>query len=120
MNEQIGAGQTRAASMAENNPALHENPHVAALRARRASPDVLQRPIDDGLSRPRKDSEGYRRSRQLTPPIPAVARTKSRPIALPLGAALDSVDLKTEVPASHQREDKEPGIHVIPIDEEDF
>src|SRR4051812_41452101 len=32
MNERIGAGQTRAASMADNNPALHENPSVAAIR----------------------------------------------------------------------------------------
>src|SRR5215510_2591847 len=32
MNEKIGAAQTRAASMADNNPALHENPSVAALR----------------------------------------------------------------------------------------
>jgi CRP-like cAMP-binding protein len=120
MNEQIGAGQTRAASMAENNPALHENPSVAALRQGRMIPEPPVRPPDDGLSRPRKDSEGYRRSRRPTPPVLAISRTRSRPIALPLGAALDSVDLKTEVPTSHQRESKEPGIHVIPIDEEDF
>jgi CRP-like cAMP-binding protein len=120
MNEQIGAGQTRAASMAENNPALHENPSVAVIRHGRTSGDAPQRPHDDGLSRPRKESEGYRRSKQLTPPILAVARTKSRPIALPLGAALDSVDLKTEVPSSHQRDTGDPGVHVIPIDEEDF
>jgi CRP-like cAMP-binding protein len=119
MNEQIGAGQTRAASMAENNPALHENPHVAVIRQGRAA-DPQQRPADDGLSRPRKESDGYRRSRQLTPPHLSVSRTKSRPIALPLGAALDTVDLKTEVPSSHQREGGDPGVHVIPIDEEDF
>src|SRR5882672_11182920 len=86
MNERIGASQTRAASMADNNPALHENPSVAAIRGR-------------------------------TTTVAAV-RSKSRPIALPLGAALDTVDLKTEVPASHSRED-EPGIHVIPIDDEE-
>jgi cAMP-dependent protein kinase regulator len=118
MNERIGATQTRAATMAENNPALHENPSVAAIRQGRLAGGELQRPIDDGLSRPRKDSEGYRRARQSTPPVPQVARTKSRPIALPLGAALDTVDLKTEVPASHQREGGDPGIHVIPIDED--
>ena len=120
MNEQIGAGQTRAASMAENNPALHANPNVAAIRHGRMAPEAPARAPDDGLSRPRKDSEGYRRSQSSPPPVVAVARTRSRPIALVLGAALDSVDLKTEVPASHQRESKEPGIHVIPIDEEVF
>ena len=120
MNEQIGAGQTRAATMAENNPALHENPSVAAIRLGRTGGDP-GRAGDDGLSRPRKDSEGFRRSRPSSaPPGLAVARARSRPIALPLGAALDSVDLKTEVPASHQREGDEPGIHVIPIDDRDF
>ncbi len=117
MNERIGASQTRAASMADNNPALHENPSVAAIRGRTTS-DSPVRPPDDGLSRPRKPSDGYRRMRQPTPPNIAVGRSKSRPIALPLGAALDTVDLKTEVPASHSRED-EPGIHVIPIDDEE-
>lgn len=119
MNERIGASQTRAASMADHNPALHENPSVAAIRGRNTT-DMALRPPDDGLSRPRKETEGYRRTRQVTPPIIAVGRSKSRPIALPLGAALDSVDLKTEVPESHPREGDEPGIHVIPIDEEEF
>src|SRR5512139_3443803 len=32
VNEQLGAGPTRAGGMAENNPALHENPNVQALR----------------------------------------------------------------------------------------
>lgn len=114
MNEQIGAGQTRVQTMAENNPALHENPSVAAIRLGRA---LDSSPPDDGWSRPRKEVEGYRRSKQSTPPI-AVQRTKSRPISLTLGAALDTVDLKTEVPSSHQREGDEPGIHVIPIDED--
>jgi CRP-like cAMP-binding protein len=116
MNEQIGAHQTRAATMADNNPALHENPSVAALR-NRTTTDMSVRPPDDGWSRPRKESEGFRRQ-QHTPPAIALSRSKSRPIALPLGAALDTVDLKTEVPESHPREGDEPGIHVIPIDEE--
>jgi len=119
MNEKIGAGQTRAATMAENNPALHENPSVAAIRHGRLTPEPPR--TDDGLSRPRKDSEGYRRVRQSTPPaMAALPRTKSRPIALPYGAALDTVDFKTEVPESHQRDGDEPGIHVIPIDEDEF
>src|SRR5688572_28290544 len=42
MNEQLGAGPTRAGGMAENNPALHENPNVAALR-RPGSPTGNQR-----------------------------------------------------------------------------
>lgn len=120
MNEQIGAGQTRAASMAENNPALHENPSVAALRGRTTTTDsVVRPPPDDGFSRPRKESDGFRRSKPSTPPGVSVGRTKSRPIALAFGAALDTVDLKTEVPESHPRENNEPGIHVIPIDDED-
>lgn len=118
MNERIGASQTRAASMADNNPALHENPSVAAIRGRTTTESAV-RPLDDGLSRPRKPFDGYRRSRPSTPPNIAVGRSKSRPIALPPGAALDTVDLKTEVPAAHSRAD-EPGIHVIPIDEEEF
>jgi CRP-like cAMP-binding protein len=119
MNEQIGAGQTRAASMAENNPALHENPSVAAIRIGRTTTDSSIRPPDDGFSRVRKESDGFRRPKQMTPPI-AITRSKSRPIALPLGAALDSVNLNAEVPASHQRPGKDPGIHVIPIDEFEF
>jgi CRP-like cAMP-binding protein len=119
MNEQIGAGQTRAASMADHNPALHENPSVAAIRGRTTTDSQIRPPPDDGLSRPRKDSD-YRRVKQATPPGVAFQRTKSRPIALAFGKALDSVDLKTEVPESHPRGGNEPGIHVIPIDEEDF
>jgi CRP-like cAMP-binding protein len=117
MNEQIGAGQTRAASMAENNPALHENPSVAAIRHGRIA--EASRPPDDVPARPRKDSEGHR-FRQTNPLAVVQGRTKSRPIALSLGAALDSVDLKTEVPESHLRDSGDPGVHVIPIDEEDF
>jgi len=116
MNERIGASQTRAASMADNNPALHEHPSVAAIRGRTPL-DAAVRPPDDGLSRPRKESDGYRRAQPSIPPNIAVGRSKSRPIALPAGAALDTVDLKTEVPESHPREGDEPGIHVIPIDE---
>ncbi len=34
LNEQAGQGMTRAHSFAENNPALHANPSVAAIRSR--------------------------------------------------------------------------------------
>src|SRR6185295_15275504 len=111
MNEQIGAGQTRAATMAENNPALHENPSVAAIRGRTTTDSTMRPPpTDDGLSRPRKESESFRRAKVSTPTGVQVGRTKSRPIALAFGAALDSVDLKTEVPASHQRQGSSTGI----------
>ncbi|HEX2685652.1 MAG TPA: cyclic nucleotide-binding domain-containing protein [Kofleriaceae bacterium] len=129
MNEQIGASQTRVASMAENNPALHENPSVAALRQgqlgqagqkNRAAAAGSPRNLDDGLSRPRKDAQGHRSSKESTPPVVSPGRTRSRPIALPLGAALDRVDLKSEVPDSHPREGIERGIHVIPIDDDDL
>lgn len=124
MNEQIGLGQTRAQVMADNNPALHENPTVAALRQARPTPDLPLHSQDASWSRPRKESEGYRRSRPATPPVAiAMQRTKSRPIALPLGNAIDSMDLHTEVPESRPwetEEGSEAGIHVIPIDEEDF
>jgi cAMP-dependent protein kinase regulator len=123
MNERIGASQTRAASMADNNPALHENPSVAAIRGRTTT-DTAVRPPDDGLSRPRKESDGIRRiptSRiPASQPSIAIGRSKSRPIALPLGAAIDSVDLKTEVAEVPPLAGAEPGIHVIPIDEDDF
>jgi CRP-like cAMP-binding protein len=119
MNEQIGAHQTRAATIADNNPALHENPSVAALLGRTPTDSTVRPPpADDGWSRPRNESEGLRRARQYTPPMIATGRSKSRPIRLPLGAALDTVDLKTELPSAHPLEGDEPGIHVIPIDEE--
>jgi CRP-like cAMP-binding protein len=117
MNEQIGVGQTRAASMADHNPALHENPSVAAIRGRTTTDSVIRPPPDDGLSRPRRDSD-YRRVKHATPP--GVSRTKSRPIALAFGKALDSVDLKTEVAEAPPREGIAAGIHVIPIDEDEF
>jgi CRP-like cAMP-binding protein len=119
MNEQIGVGQTRAASMADHNPALHENPSVAAIRGRTTTDSVIRPPPDDGLSRPRRDSD-YRRIRQATPPGVSTGRTKSRPIALAFGKALDSVDLKTEVAEAPPREGIAAGIHVIPIDEDEF
>jgi CRP-like cAMP-binding protein len=118
MNERIGASQTRAASMADNNPALHENPSVAAIRGRTTTDTAVRSP-NDGLSRPRKDSDGIRRIPASQPSI-AIGRSKSRPIALPLGAPIDSVDLKTEVAEVPPLAGAEPGIHVIPIDEDDF
>jgi CRP-like cAMP-binding protein len=159
MNEQIGAGPTRAAGMAENNPGLHENPNVAAIR--RAStgsetairipgdtltPPLFGNPVNvrqkrdsdplDALARPRKDSQqlnpirepvdelnnpqiAMSRTRTSTPPI-TVARTKSKPITLLPDAAIDSLQLSKTVPESQLRNESTPGIHVIPIEEEDY
>jgi CRP-like cAMP-binding protein len=105
MSEQVGMGPTRAANMAENNPALHENPNVAAIR--RASTGPQRVVSGDYDARPRKHPS--------TPP--AIARTKSRPIKLPLGRPLDAVTLAQEVPEAELRDEGRAGIHVIPIDE---
>jgi cAMP-dependent protein kinase regulator len=100
MNEQIGLAPTRAGGMAENNPALHTDPNVAAIR-RASSPPPMSRT----------------RARQTTPPsaIP-VARTKSKPVAVSRGAALETVLLSREIPEARPRDESSPGIHVIPID----
>jgi len=122
MNEQVGAGPTRASGMADNNPALHEDPNVAAIRRG----NTANVPEEESQRR-RRESDGPRRHKS-TPPIvsrtrtastPAivVSRTKSKPIALPPGAALDSMQLSKEVPESQLREMATPGIHLIPIDD---
>lgn len=98
MNEQIGQAPTRAGGMAENNPALHEDPNVAAIR--RASS-----PVPRG-----------RGSKPSAPPAVAVGRTKSKPIAVVRGAALETLDLGREVPQARPRDESNPGIRIIPID----
>jgi len=165
MNEQLGAGPTRAGGMAENNPGLHENPNVAALR--RAGQTVNPR-TKAPTNRPSKDSSGriplptpapaigvgtgsnppppaalpvqsqpsprlgsvpaisrtvspsnlMARTKTATAPNMSMPRTKSKPISLPPGAAIDQVKLSEEVAESHQRDESSPGIHVIPIDDE--
>jgi CRP-like cAMP-binding protein len=125
MNEQIGAAPTRAGGLAENNPALHENPSVAAIRRgttlnppfRTTPPPVAGGTVEP---RPRKDSDPLARVRNKpsTPPASvAVPRTKSKPIPLTEGAPLESVNLSKEVPNVQLRDASAPGIHVIPIDE---
>jgi CRP-like cAMP-binding protein len=225
MNEQLGAGPTRAAGMAENNPGLHENPNVAALRRPGASssmnprtktasraavkeqsgriplPSQLQtgrmpvqnpapapspqpvKPPSPAQSQPipaqtqpirtqpspaqsqpirvpspaqsqpirvpspaqsqpiraqpapqpaqtqpiprpvqpavaRTISPSYQRPKTGTPPNVLLPRTKSKPISLPPGAALDQVVLADEVEDSHQRDQSSPGIHIIPLDDD--
>jgi CRP-like cAMP-binding protein len=102
MNEQIGQGPTRAGGMAENNPALHEDPNVAAIR--RASSAVVSGPA---------------RTKSTPPPL-ALPRTKSKPIVVTRGAALETVTLSKEVPAARMRDHSAPGIHIIPIDTEEL
>ena len=107
MSEQVGQGPTRAANMAENNPALHENPNVAAIRRASTGP---QRVVSGDYS-----TVARTRTKPSTPP--AIARTKSRPIKLPLGRPLEAVNLAQEVPEAQLRDEGRAGIHVIPIDE---
>ncbi|MBA3500257.1 MAG: cyclic nucleotide-binding domain-containing protein, partial [Deltaproteobacteria bacterium] len=233
MNEQLGAGPTRAAGMADNNPGLHENPNVAALRrpgntmSPRAKPTTNRTPTKEVTGRipipvvrepsgrtampkpaigvgagatprhtpvvkpplsaqtqpirgpyqqqppqaqpPRPQPQPQRQPQpqaqpqpqpqpqpqtqtqpvkpvpQYTQPLPrpqvhpavartispnlgisrsmsgtpqvAMSRTKSKPISLPPGAALDTVNFAEEFAESHQRDQSSPGIHVIPLDD---
>jgi CRP-like cAMP-binding protein len=123
MNEQIGAAPTRVATIAEHNPTLAENTAVNALM--RAT----------GQSRPPPLAEDRRRrqsshppltvprtvtpkdiaiSRTYTPTGPTVSRTKSKPITLPPGQGIDSVQLNKEFPNAFEREESS-GVYVIPI-----
>lgn len=109
MNEQIGQGPTRAGGMAENNPALHDDPNVATIRRASSTMPAVQvrttAPMPAVQVRPRP-----------TTPQMAVPRTKSRPIDVVSGAALDTVQLSKEVPRARPRDQSAPGIHLIPID----
>ncbi len=128
MSEQVVAGPTRAAGYAENNPNLHENPNVAAIR--RANTGLEKTiPADtepDGrptTSRTRTNTTSPRpRTKSSAPPPVAVPRTKSRPIALDPNAGLESVHLSREIPLSYERDQTQPGVYVIPLHEpqEDF
>ena len=119
INEQVGQAPTRAQGFAENNPALHANPSVAALRrasstlappvGEDATPGEETAPADSGLDARRRPS---------TPPVVAVARVKSKPIRLPPGAGLETVHLAREVPDAYEHSG--PGVHVIPIDADEL
>jgi hypothetical protein len=65
-------------------------------------------------------AQGQRRLRrpQLAAAVDRGGRSKSWPIALPLGAAIDSVDPDRGRRGPAARGDA-PGIHVIPIDADD-
>ncbi|HEY4178105.1 MAG TPA: cyclic nucleotide-binding domain-containing protein [Kofleriaceae bacterium] len=185
LNEQAGQGPTRAQGFAENNPALHTDPNVQAIRRTGAitglqlSPEEAAAaealgvvgprgvgvgtgstsaipalrsamgsivgnapgPNAHGPGMPRAGTDpGSYPSRQKPPtqhpplstlptrknpttPPPysaspiAVARTKSRPVRLPTGAAIEVVKLSEQM--SHAMVSS-PGVHVIPIDEDEF
>ncbi|MGE0548784.1 MAG: cyclic nucleotide-binding domain-containing protein [Kofleriaceae bacterium] len=122
MNEEIGRGPTRAASVAENNPALHENTAVNAIRMRNSTGSIAPPASSSGVAQgteteiPRYDNPPL--PPKLPSSLPLMARTKSKPISMPPGVPLESITLAKEVPESFQRDHTSPGIHVIPIDEE--
>jgi len=133
MNEQIGAGPSRAVAIAENNPSLADSAAVAALRrSPTQGPPVERRRTSSSappLNIPRtKTPPNLSRTKTPTPPAmasgtseePAIAlpRTKSKPVTLPPGQALETMSLKDEVPASFEREEQS-GVYVIAIDGED-
>lgn len=150
LNEQAGQGMTRAHSFAENNPALHANPSVAAIRSRhitalkltpaeQAQADAIARQqeaarppwsqtttaIPTLASAPAPEPPAAEpeppfrtRNKPTTPPVAiAMSRTKSRPISLPPGAALETVNLAKEMPQTVM---SSPGVHVIPIDDDEL
>lgn len=125
MNRIVSTAPTRSAVIAENNPALHQNPNVEAIRrASTGSTGAISReeleaahgtgtsrkaPTDPPIAMPRTKSK--LKSDQL-PPV--VSRTKSKPITLAPGAPLTEVALAKEVPEAQV---SAPGIHIIPIDD---
>ena len=115
MNEQVGAGPSRAQSYADNNPELHTNPNVQLLRHRKDT----HAGSDPGATGPMPVLDSRHRNKPTTPPYvtPVLPRTKSKPISMPPGAALETVHLAKEVPQSQR---SAPGVTVIPIDDEDY
>lgn len=86
MNEQIGAGPTRALAMADNNPNLNENTAVASLR-RRGTTEVgttIDPNMLDEIATLDLDSapvEPPRRTKQPSSPPIAIPRTRTPPHA---------------------------------------
>ncbi len=130
INEQIGAGPSRAVAMAEHNTSLADSAAVAALRNRAegtgrhgtlaerrkkisSNPPTIARTIT-----PQQLADQRARTPSSTPPQLAVPRTKSKPITLRPGQALDAVSLRNEVANAFEREEAS-GVYVIPIDGED-
>ena len=120
MNEQIGAGPTRAASMAEHNTSLDDNAAVNALNRTGTIPPLERRKSTSAppLNVPRtKTPPNIPRTKTPTGDLaPLIARTKSKPVTLPPGQGIEAVELKDNVPNAFEREESS-GIYVIPIDE---
>ena len=149
MNDQIGAGPTRASTMAEHNVGLHENAAVQAIRRPRTSSIVPTPGASGGFALPSEEmileefdtavrgssaqptpapprtrtasslqsAAGRKRPDSSLPPL-SVSRTRSRPISLSPGLALDSVKMSEAVPES--RVHSQAGIFMIPIDDADL
>ncbi len=143
MNEQIGAGPTRAIAMAESNPNLADNAAVTALRSKSGTQQVIPQagrsgsdtdvpPIAVARTRsahktsPQELSNaahamlpepGQRNRPPSTAPPISIARTKSKPVTLSPDQPIESISLRDEVPKSFEREEKS-GVYVIPIDDE--
>lgn len=140
MNEQVGAGPSRAIAMAESNPNLADNAAVVALRSGgtlappmrekpgTAPPVIARTPTPPQLARtvtpPRTVSSAAAQRGEVprvhppgsTPPPISIPRTRSKPISLPPNQAIESISLKDEMPSSFEREENS-GVYVIPIDE---
>src|SRR5262249_27951606 len=114
INELIGTTSTRAGALAENNPALYEDPNVAEIR--RANTTVPPFAPKEEPRRQKISSNPPLTVSRTKSPVPIVARTKSRPIKINPGSALDSLELSDAVPGSHARDKSNPAVRVIPID----
>ena len=143
MNAQLGHGPTRAAGLAENNPNLHEDANIAAIRRGHTEvmstiPGTIPPPMGQTMQIPRTltprsiqprapetisvemvpaFNPSRRNKTQTTNPPISIARTKSRPVQLGPNAALDSINLSREIRLSFPSHEQ-PGMHVIPLDEE--
>jgi len=86
MNEQIGAGPTRALAMADNNPNLNENTAVASLR-RRGTTEAGASPLPpllDEIATLGRDSapvDPVRRNKPSSSPPIAIPRTRTPPVS---------------------------------------
>src|SRR5207245_5168992 len=78
MNEQIGAGPTRAASYAENNPQLADIASVSAIRRASTNPEGV--PIIDDRRRKVSTAPPLSTPRTLTPPRPRGSQDSSPPV----------------------------------------
>ncbi len=127
MNRQVSTAPTRSAVMAENNPALHENPNVEAIR--RASTGTQQVLRREELDRAQGTGSTQAIKKPTDPPpvisrtkskiksdqmVPILSRTKSKPITLAPGSPLADVAFSKEIPESQR---STPGIHIIPLDD---